>query len=464
MSVVVQITGRIYMISKYRGILVWLKQQIEDKHFKAGDKLPSIRTLADQFQCSKNTVVKALLELEKQHIVYSKPKSGYYVVHTHIVPDETHDVDFLSVGPDERTMPYEDFQHCINKAIEYYKIQIFAYSEPQGLLSLRKELINYLHHSQVFTKPERLVITSGSQQALNILSIMPFLNGKKKVLIEQPTYYGMINTLQLNQNEIIGIDLTMDGIDFGKLEALFRDEDIKFFYTMPRFHNPLGHHYTNEDKKRMVALAEKYDVYIVEDDYLAEFDENSKADPLFAYEPNGRVIYVKSFSKVFVPGLRIATVILPEAMVDSFINYKFVSDFNTSTLSQGALEIYLKSGMFHYHVDNVKKLYINKMNILLNACSSYLPDYIEFTKPQGGLYLTIFLPSHINMDKLIDLLKEKRIYVDNASRMYLEGSKQKAIRISISKVNKDKIEYGIRELAACIVDMVEKKKEMIIWN
>lgn len=90
----VQIARRIYMISKYRGILVWLKQQIEDKQFKAGDKLPSIRTLADQFQCSKNTIVKALLELEKQHIVYSKPKSGYYVVDTHLIPDENENIDF----------------------------------------------------------------------------------------------------------------------------------------------------------------------------------------------------------------------------------------------------------------------------------------------------------------------------------------------------------------------------------
>ncbi|WP_260870033.1 aminotransferase-like domain-containing protein [Bacillus nitratireducens] len=120
-----------------------------------------------------------------------------------------------------------------------------------------------------------------------------------------------------------------------------------------------------------------------------------------------------------------------------------IADFNTSTLSQIALEIYIKSGIFHYHIDNVKKLYIYKMTILLNACSSYLPSYIKFTKPKGGLYLTIFLPSHINIDKLIHSLKEKHIYVDNASRMYLEGNKHKVIRISISQVNKDKIEYGI---------------------
>ncbi|USK34083.1 PLP-dependent aminotransferase family protein [Bacillus sp. F19] len=446
------------MITKYRGILEWMKQQIEDEQLKAGDKLPSIRTLAEQFQCSKNTIVKALLELEKQHIVYAKPKSGYYIVDDYRVPSPNENIDFLSAGPDERIMPYEDFQHCINQAIDHYKAQLFTYSERQGLYSLRKELTKYLQCLQVFTKPERLVITSGSQQALHILSTMPFPNDKKKVLIEQPTYFGMVDTLQLNRSETLGIDLTMDGIDFERLESLFRNNDIKFFYIVPRCHNPLGHHYTNEEKKKIVALAEKYDVYIVEDDYLAELDADPKADPLFAYEPNGRIIYVKSFSKVFLPGLRIATVVLPETMIDSFVRYKFSADFNTSALSQGALEIYLKSGMFHYHLENVKQLYINKMKTLLNACSSYLPSYISFTKPKSGFYLTIFLPSHIDVDKLIYLLHEKQIYVDNASRMYLVGNKQKAIRLSISQVYENKIELGIQQLAACIMEMCEKKK------
>ncbi|KMY49854.1 PLP-dependent aminotransferase family protein [Peribacillus loiseleuriae] len=446
------------MVTKYRGILEWMKQQIENEQLKAGDKLPSIRILAEQFQCSKNTVVKALLELEKQHIVYAKPKSGYYIVDNYRVPSPNENIDFLSAGPDERIIPYEDFQHCINQAIDHYKAQLFTYSEQQGLYSVRKELVKYLQNLQVFTKPERLVITSGSQQALHILSTMPFPNGKKKVLIEQPTYFGMIDTLQLNQSDTLGIDLTMDGIDFERLESLFRNNDIKFFYIVPRCHNPLGHHYTNEEKKKIVALAEKYDVYIVEDDYLAELDVDSKADPLFAYEPNGRIIYVKSFSKVFLPGLRIATVVLPKTMIDSFVRYKFSADFNTSALSQGALEIYLKSGMFHYHLENVKQLYINKMKTLLNACSSYLPSYISFTKPKSGFYLTIFLPSHIDVDKLIYLLHEKHIYVDNASRMYLVGNKQKAIRLSISQVYENKIDLGIQQLAACIMEMCERKK------
>ncbi|MEK4629092.1 MAG: PLP-dependent aminotransferase family protein [Solibacillus sp.] len=447
------------MVTKYRGILEWVKQQIEGGKLKTGDKLPSIRLLAEQFQCSKNTVEKALLELEKQHIVYAKPKSGYYVVDYYQTPN-THEniIDFLSAGPDKRIMPYEDFQHCINQAIDHYKEHLFTYSEQQGLISLRNELVKYLQNLQVFTKTERLVITSGSQQALHILSVMPFPNGKNNVLIEQPTYFGMIDSLQLNQITTLGIQLTMEGIDFERLENIFRTNDIKFFYIIPRCHNPLGHHYTNEEKKKIVALAEKYDVYIVEDDYLAELDTDSKVDPLFAYEPNGRVIYVKSFSKVFLPGLRIATVVLPEKMISSFIHYKFSTDFNTSPLSQGALEIYLKNGMFQYHLESVKKLYIKKMNTLLEACSLYLPNYVQFTKPKSGFYLTIFLPSYMDVDQLIYRLHEKHIYVDNASRMYLTGNEQRAIRLSISQVNEDKIRYGIQQLASTLNDMSEKKK------
>ncbi|GKV57007.1 GntR family transcriptional regulator [Sporosarcina sp. NCCP-2222] len=447
------------MTTKFRGILEWVKQQIEIEQVKAGDKLPSIRLLAEQFQCSKNTVVKALLELEKQHIVYAKPKSGYYVVDDYQTPSQHENViDFLSAGPDQRIMPYEDFQHCMNQAIDHYKEQLFTYSEHQGLLSLREELVRYLQQLQVFTKPERLVITSGSQQALHVLSHIPFPNGKRNILIEQPTYFGMVDILKLNHIPTVEIELSMKGIDFERLEYLFRTNDIKFFYIIPRCHNPLGHHYTNSEKKKIVALAEKYDVFIVEDDYLAELDPNTKADPLFAYEPNGRVIYVKSFSKVFLPGLRIATVVLPEKMISSFVRYKFSTDFNTSPLSQGALEIYLKSGMFHYHLESVKKIYTKKMQTLVEACSLYLPNDVQFTKPESGFYLTIFLPSPIDVDKLIHLLREKHIYVDNASRMYVAENKQKAIRLSISQVNENKIHFGIQQLAALIIDMCEKKK------
>lgn len=130
-------------------------------------------------------------------------------------------------------------------------------------------------------------------------------------------------------------------------------------------------------------------MYIVEDDFLGDLDPNMKADPLFSFNPSGRVIYIKSFSKVFLPGLRVGAVVLPALMIHDFSRYKFSADFNSSVLSQGALDIYLKSGMFDSHIKTIKELYSRKMNALQTACEALLPNHIHFTKPTSGFYLSI---------------------------------------------------------------------------
>jgi len=440
------------MHSKYMQIIDDVKEQLATGVLYAGCKLPSVRQFSEQFSCSKNTVIRAYSQLEQEHIIYAIPKSGYYVVNEFQHNKHVHEmIDFYSAGPDIHALPYIDFQHCMNQAIEQYKEELFTYTDQQGLYSLRVQLATYLQSLQVFTQPERLVIVSGSQQALNLFVTMPFPNGRSNILIEQPSYFGIIESIQLNQVTTYGIELTMDGIDLERLEYIFRNHDIKFFYVIPRFHNPLGHSYTNSEKKKIVELAEKYDVYIVEDDFLGDLDLNSKADPLFSFAPSGRVIYIKSFSKIFLPGLRIATVVLPNQMVDRFLRYKFSADFNSAALSQGALEIYLKNGMFENHLKKIKTLYFKKMQILQEACELLLPANTSFSKPTSGFYLSIFLPDNITAKQMVHMLNEQHVYVDDASRMFLPAyKKDNILRLCISQVNESQIKTGIQRLAHCI--------------
>ncbi|QGG53011.1 PLP-dependent aminotransferase family protein [Lysinibacillus pakistanensis] len=447
------------MDTKYDGIVKDIKNQLLNGYLQAGSKLPSVRQMSEKFSCSKNTVIKAYDELEKEHLIFSIPKSGYYVVNEFQRLDSKRTtIDFLSAGPDKNIMPYIDFQHCINQAIDTYKEELFTYSDQQGFYSLRIQLVKYLQSLQVFTEPERLFIVSGSQQALNLLVSMPFSNGKKNILIEQPTYFGFIESANLHSITTFGIDLSMDGIDFDRLEYIFRNNDIKFFYIVPRFQNPLGHSYTNKEKKKIVELAEKYDVYIVEDDFLGELDPNTKSDPLFSYNPSGRVIYIKSFSKIFLPGLRIATIVLPPKMSSHFSRYKFTADFNSSVLSQGALEIYLKNGMFQSHIKKIKELYFGKMKHLQEACEFFLPNNTLYTKPASGFYLTIYLPEHVAAKQIVQLLKEQHIFVDDASRMFLpEYKKENLIRLSISQVEDNQIHTGVEKLAHCITLINSKR-------
>lgn len=454
------------MSSKYIQIIGEIKGQLTTGKLHGGSKLPSVRQLAERFSCSKNTVIRAYTELEKEHVIYAVPKSGYYVVNG--FQHNKHEdgiIDFFSAGPDTNMLPYIDFQHCMNQAIEQYKEELFTYSDQQGLYSLRVQLVNYLQRLQVFTQPERLIVVSGSQQALNLFVSMPFPNGKSNILIEQPTYFGIIESINLHQVTTFGIELSMQGIDLDRLEYIFRNNDIKFFYVIPRFHNPLGHSYSNSEKKKIVELAEKYDVYIVEDDFLGDLDPNLKSDPMFSYDPSGRVIYIKSFSKVFLPGLRIATVVLPERMVENFLRYKFSSDFNSSALSQGALEIYLKSGMFTSHLKKIKELYHTKMKILQEACELLLPANTHFSKPTSGFYLSISLPENVTAKQIVHMLKEQHIYVDDASRFFLPEYKQEnLLRLSISQVDEKQIKLGVERLAHCITLIDSRRKHITPKN
>lgn len=261
----------------------YIKDLVKREKIKTGQKLPSVRELAGKLQCSTVTVVRALKELEHQHIIYSVPKSGYYLVSKegNQQKDSGNIIDFSTVLPDIDLIPYEEFQHCQDHAMKMYKKDLACYGNTQGLPSLIQTMTKQLQDYQVFCKPSNVAITAGSQQALDILVKLAFPNSKSTVLIENPTYEPIIKNLEMNKIRTIGIEKTFNGIDLDKLEQIFKEEPIKFFYTIPRFHNPLGNSYSNSVKKSILKLAQKYDVYIVEDDYLVDLDTNKKTFPSF---------------------------------------------------------------------------------------------------------------------------------------------------------------------------------------
>jgi DNA-binding transcriptional MocR family regulator len=350
------------MEKKYELIIRHIKKLVTLNQLNQGDRLPSIRTMAEKFKCNKSTVIRAYNELELNHKIYSIPKSGYYLVEKSNLNDtEYNTIDFSKVMPEPKLLPYKEFNHCINRAVDLYKSSLFSYSDAQGLKSLRKVLVNHFSEHQVFTSEEKIFITSGSQQALSILSKMSFPNRNKNILVEQPTYSLMQRLVQLNGDKLIGIKRNYNGIDFNELESIFKNGNIKFFYTISRFHNPLGTSYSEKDKQRIIELAEKYDVYIVEDDYLVDIDTNKKTLPMFYYDIWERVIYVKSFSKAFMPGIRIGAVVLHEKLKNEFLKHKRCYDLSTSVLAQGALEIFINSGMYRNHMKKAKYEYKKKM-------------------------------------------------------------------------------------------------------
>jgi DNA-binding transcriptional MocR family regulator len=432
---------------KYQLIVEHIKNEIRNGNLKPQKKLPSLREVSDKFGCSVGTVLAAYNELEKEHIVFSKAKSGYYILDSGIsrgIETESALIDFSSGAPDMGTLPYKDFQHCLNNAIELYKETLFSYCDPQGLASLIRVMEDHLKDYQIFAKPENIIITTGSQQALSLLSAMPFPNGNSNVLLEQPTYYGIIKSLELNNIPAVGIERGLNGLDLNELEKLFKYGSIKFFYTIPRFHNPTGNSYSRSEREAIVKMAEKYNVYIVEDDIMADLDPNKKYDPMYSYDKSSKVIYLKSYSKILMPGLRIAAMAMPKILINTFLDYKKWSDMNSPILSQGALEIYLKSGMFGKHRKNISKLYSERMSCLKALTEGLKHPEIKWSVPDSGYFACMYVDKGIHYERIINSLHNANIRMLDTSTCFLkEYRTDRYFRISVSKADEAKISKGI---------------------
>ena len=326
--------------SKYQAVVSFLKKGIESGKFPTGSRLPSIRQLSQDFHCSKDTIQRALLELRHEQYLYAKPQSGYYVL------EQGQHQDLEIEVTDEHASAYDDFRLCVNETLIGRENYLFNYYDNQeGLEELRQSVHQLLFNQALYCKPDQLVLTSGTQQALFILSQINFPSKGEEILVEQPTYHRMNRLLVAQGLAYRTIERRIDGIDFDELEKQFKSGKIKFFYTIPRFHYPLGHSYSDQEKRAILDLANQYGVYIVEDDYLGDLDPR-KGQTFHYLDTEDQVIYIKSFSTSLFPALRITALILPNALKEAFVSYKNILDYDSNLIMQKALSLYIDSQLF----------------------------------------------------------------------------------------------------------------------
>lgn len=435
------------MENRYEIVKSFIKDQIETAKLKSGDKLPSIRNLAEKLNVCNSTVINAYRKLEQENIIYSVPKSGYYIFtpkNTSIMYGDHEIADLSKAIPANDLLPYIEFKNCLDQAIALHKESLFTYSNPQGFEGLRSSLAKYYMEEQIFTSISNMIITAGAYQALFILAKMPFPNGNSNILVEQPTYSGMLKILNIENINTIGIERTIKGIDLETLEAIFRSGSIKFFYLMPRFQNPTGFSYTKEQKLNIIKLAARYNVYIVEDDFLADLEIDMKNDSFFSMSQIPNVINIRSYSKTFLPGIRIASVILPKLLVNDFLRYKKLYDIGNSTLYQAALQLFIDSGMLNRHVKIIKKEYedrIAEMKKYTEIASSL--GFVLYTS-YTGFFGYLKTPDNISSKRLAGLLKSNNTYLAETQEMFLPGFfRDDSLRLSICNLDKNSINQGI---------------------
>ena len=379
-------------MSIYQDIVETIIKDIQNGTLKKGSKLPSIRQLSQTYACSKDTAQRALLELKYQNYIYAVPKSGYYVLEGR---NEVDNKVLLNLN-DYNQLAYEDFKLCLDESLAGHQDYLFNYYHEQaGLKDLLEALKSRLIADDIYVNSDQIVITSGSQQALYILSQMDFGNGGHKILLEQPTYHRM-NQLVNRQNLVYEtINRGFDGLDFDRLEEYFKSGQIKFFYTISRYSNPLGLSYNSSEKEKLAQLANQYNVYIVEDDYMGDFSD-SKNLPIHYYDTQNQTIYIKSFSMTLFPGLRLGSLVLPPNLKSTFLSHKGLIDYDTNLIMQKALSVYLANGMFQKNIKKLGDLFQQNM-----AKSQAIIDKSKVSIPYqiSPRHVTWQLPKEFSLEK-----------------------------------------------------------------
>ncbi len=446
-----------------------LKSKIITKEYKEGEKLPSIRKLAQNYNVNNITIINSYNLLEKEEYVYKKQGSGTYVNNKNIKKDileeepskesfkygrleTTCKINFANSNPNGYFFPITDFKSSINHVIDRDQEKIFAYEDPMGYSNLRKEIFLKLKKDGIDIEYESLLIVSGAQQGIDIV-VKSLINVRDEVIVEEPSYSGAIASLKKGGAKVIGVPLLKDGMDLVALEKILKYKNIKLIYLMTIFHNPTGISYSEKNKKKILKLAKKYNFYIIEDDSSSDLYYDKKIHPLKYYDKDDRVIYIKSYSRIFMPGLRLGYLITPKKKKNDIFFTKYRSDIATPGLIQRSFEHYFSSKLWEKHTEKLRVIYKKKFEISYNLLKDIKGIKI-FTVPKGGLYFWIKLEG-ITSEALFLRGLEEEVSILPGSIFHVDNNSHSWIRLCFADVKEGDIKTGISILDNIIQELGE---------
>ena len=451
-------------VQLYEQISLMIKQHL----LSPGYKLPPIRKLADFLTVNASTVVNAYKELEKNGYIFSKRGSGSYVAEQSHITDEEIEIstyipidltDDLNAVQDKKNMlnmssislnpdmiSIDTFKQVVNKVLERDKGYAFTYQESQGYLPLRQSIAKELAKARITTTAENVQIISGAQQGIDIVARAMLKHGDT-VLVENPTYPGAIAAFRSCGAKIIDVKLTKEGIDLADIENKLRQFRPKLIYVMPNIQNPTGISYTKSTCRRLMGLARYYNAYILEDDYISGLSYQEKMPiPLKAYDTDDRVIYIRSLSKIFMPGLRLAYLIMPQNLSRGLLNVKHISDIATSGLTQRVFDYYLREGLWYEHLNSIRNVYKTQFEFAVKLAKQLLPEDIEYIIPEGGLSLWLNLPERLNAQDIIQKAYSQGVLICDGTPFFVRNAPNRQIRISFATLSLAEINAGMKIL------------------
>jgi len=370
-------------------------------------------------------------------------------------------ISFAGGLPAPEVFPTQRFQEACQKVLAEKGPEALQYSATEGYLPLREMIAANTARYGIMAKPENVLITSGSQQALDLIGKL-LINRGDRILVEAPTYLGALQAFTVYGADYVSVPIDHDGLRTGQLEDALRSGP-KFMYVLPNFQNPGGVTLSEGRRHELLLLADKYGIPVIEDDPYGQLRyEGEHLPPLVVVDREnlrrdngytlGNVIYLSTFSKTLAPGLRLAWILAPAEVIAKLVQLKQGADLHTATFNQMVAYEVARDGYLDEHVKLIRKVYCERRDAMLQALEQFFPTEVTWTRPQGGLFLWVTLPVGMDCHELFQAAIAENVAFVPGDCFYVtdDAEARRHLRLNFSYSRPEVIREGVRRLSIAV--------------
>lgn len=358
-------------------------------------------------------------------------------------------IPFAAGNPAPDAFPVDAVREIAKKILEERPIDALQYGVTEGYAPLRKTILDWMaQRENIGQEFDDILIVSGATQVMDLVTKV-LCNEGDTVVCEEPSFIGSLNCFRSYGCKLRGVPVEADGMDIDALEEVLKTTDnVKFIYTIPNFQNPAGATMSYEKRKRLYALAKEYGVIILEDNPYGDLRvAGEKIPTIKSMDTEGIVVYAGSFSKLLAPGLRVAYCIGPSAFLAKMTVGKQASDVHTACLNQMIVDEWFKQYDINAHIEKIQDIYRKKLNLMCDCIDRELGDFVEYVRPEGGLFIWCKLPDNVDMLEFVKKALEKKVAVVPGSAFLMDDtSKTQYIRLNFSTPTDENIVKGVKLL------------------
>jgi len=363
-------------------------------------------------------------------------------------------ISFAGGLPNREFFPVDELQEAANAVFDLQGASCLQYSNSEGLVELRTFIADrYRREQNIDVDVDNILITNGSQQALDLIAKIT-VNDGDQVIIEEPGYLGAIQALTFYRPRYLAVPVSDEGMDCRTLNMFCTSEKPKLMYTVPNFQNPSGITYPEGNRKEISEIIKGKSILLVEDDPYGSLRFSGTAIPSFYHYLPEQTLLLGSFSKIVVPGFRLGWIVAPGEIFDKLLIAKQAADLHTSNFTQYIINKYLMDNDLDEHVGIINKVYGNQCRAMLEAIDIHFPEEVTCTRPEGGMFLWGTLPEQLSAMELFELAVRKQVVFVPGEPFYTTARKTSTFRLNFSCVDEDLAREGIARLADAIKSMM----------